>query len=452
MKCEDFRADFYLLREAPHSPEARALRRHLAECPECARYADEMCRTLDCLTPRHSPESPAAFRQKMQHLQQKAAALADESASTRGRRSRMWRAVAVVALVVGCGALLSLFLLPSRLSARQPLAPAEASAYFARALSAQPRTLQIELSIRTPRSENFAAIDADSAFVTHRITTLREGNRLLWRIAKQGGRTAVCDGERQWMWSPGFDVCVTGPATSGFVEYLSVLLRPEEILAAEQEAAERGEGIGYELQETDYETRLTVNAPRQGAIRRGTGLDHALGSAENTRQYVFDRASGRLKSFRITLRRNGRDVEVARSESIRYDEPVDRALLLALPELPPLADGSERQWHDVSREESEGIARRRSARTAARRIGEAFARGSLAPVAAAFGSYPDTVQLLRVYGGMTVEEVGDAYRSGSYVGYYVPLRCTLKDGRKVTLRLALRNDNPARAWTVDGGI
>lgn len=452
MNCEKLRSDFYLLREAPDSQEAQEMRRHLEHCPDCARYVREMEQALDWLTPRRTPQTPAAFARKMRDFSAKPAALPGKTGGTLARLLRPGRMAAAVALLVGCAALLALWLLPSRLTAGQSLTPAEAAPYFARALAAQPRTMQIEMLIRTPRYENFAAIDADSAFVTHRLTTLADGRKLLWRMEKEGGRTVVCDGERQWMWSPDFAVCVTGPRESNFVEELSLLLRPDEILTAEQEAAERGEGIGYELQETDEETRLTVNAPRQYVVRNGMGLDRTLGNAENRRTYVFDRRTGRLKSFSIVLRRGDTEVEVARSVAIRYDLPVDRAALLALPVLPPMSDGTARQWVDAEVAGNEGIARRRSARTAARRIVEALSDGRLAPVEAALTFYPDTALLLRTYGGMQVHEVGKAYRSGNYAGWYVPVRCTLPDGRQGVLTLALRNDNESGRWYVDGGL
>lgn len=452
MKCDELRTNFFLLREAPDSEEAREMRRHLAHCPDCARYVRQMEQAADWLRPRRLPQTPASFRRRMERFSGGAAARSPRRGSALLRRLRPWQAAAAVAVVVGCAALLALFFAPSRLEAGQPLAPAEAAAYFARALGAEPRTMEVQLAVRTPRGENFAAIDADSAFVRHRLTTLREGNRLLWRIEKEGGRTVVSDGERQWMWSPDFSVCVTGAAHAGFTEEFSLLLRPRDLLAAEQEIAESGEGIAYELREDGAQTRLTVSAPRQGEIRRGTGIDRTLGNAENTRTYVFDRASGRLTEFRITIRRQGREEEVARAEAIRYNVPVDRALLLALPALPPLSGGGKREWLDVEATDSEGIARHRTARTAARRIAEALASGRLEPVLPALKSYPDTALLLKVYGGMKVEEVGKAYRSGSYAGWYVPLRVALRDGRQGELILALRNDNPSRAWYVDGGL
>lgn len=452
MKCDELRTNFFLLREAPDSEEAREMRRHLAHCPDCARYVRQMEQAADWLRPRRLPQTPASFRRRMERFSGGAAARSPRRGSALLRRLRPWQAAAAVAVVVGCAALLALFFAPSRLEAGQPLAPAEAAAYFARALGAEPRTMEVQLAVRTPRGENFAAIDADSAFVRHRLTTLREGSKLLWRMEKEGGRTVVSDGERQWMWSPDFSVCVTGAAHAGFTEEFSLLLRPRDLLAAEQEIAESGEGIAYELREDGAQTRLTVSAPRQGEIRRGTGIDRTLGNAENTRTYVFDRASGRLTEFRITIRRQGREEEVARAEAIRYNVPVDRALLLALPALPPLSGGGKREWLDVEATDSEGIARHRTARTAARRIAEALASGRLEPVLPALKSYPDTALLLKVYGGMKVEEVGKAYRSGSYAGWYVPLRVTLRDGRQGELILALRNDNPSRAWYVDGGL
>ena len=452
MKCDELRTNFFLLREAPDSEEAREMRRHLAHCPDCARYVRQMEQAADWLRPRRLPQTPASFRRRMERFSGGAAARSPRRGSALLRRLRPWQAAAAVAVVVGCAALLALFFAPSRLEAGQPLAPAEAAAYFARALGAEPRTMEVQLAVRTPRGENFAAIDADSAFVRHRLTTLREGSKLLWRMEKEGGRTVVSDGERQWMWSPDFSVCVTGAAHAGFTEEFSLLLRPRDLLAAEQEIAESGEGIAYELREDGAQTRLTVSAPRQGEIRRGTGIDRTLGNAENTRTYVFDHASGRLTEFRITIRRQGREEEVARAEAIRYNVPVDRALLLALPALPPLSGGGKREWLDVEATDSEGIARHRTARTAARRIAEALASGRLEPVLPALKSYPDTALLLKVYGGMKVEEVGKAYRSGSYAGWYVPLRVTLRDGRQGELILALRNDNPSRAWYVDGGL
>ena len=452
MKCDELRTNFFLLREAPDSEEAREMRRHLAHCPDCARYVRQMEQAADWLRPRRLPQTPASFRRRMERFSGGAAARSPRRGSALLRRLRPWQAAAAVAVVVGCAALLALFFAPSRLEAGQPLAPAEAAAYFARALGAEPRTMEVQLAVRTPRGENFAAIDADSAFVRHRLTTLREGSKLLWRMEKEGGRTVVSDGERQWMWSPDFSVCVTGAAHAGFTEEFSLLLRPRDLLAAEQEIAESGDGIAYELREDGAQTRLTVSAPRQGEIRRGTGIDRTLGNAENTRTYVFDRASGRLTEFRITIRREGHDVEVARTEAVRYNVPVDRALLLALPALPALSGGERREWIDVEATDSEGIARHRTARTAARRIAEALASGQLEPVLPALKSYPDTALLLKVYSGMKVEEVGKAYRSGSYAGWYVPLRVALRDGRQGELILALRNDNPSRAWYVDGGL
>jgi len=47
--------------------------------------------------------------------------------------------------------------------------------------------------------------------------------------------------------------------------------------------------------------------------------------------------------------------------------------------------------------------------------------------------------------------VGEPFRSGHYVGVYVPYRIRI-EGKVKEWQLALRNDNPERRWVFDGGI
>ena len=54
--------------------------------------------------------------------------------------------------------------------------------------------------------------------------------------------------------------------------------------------------------------------------------------------------------------------------------------------------------------------------------------------------------------GCTLVRRGESFRSGSYVGVFVPCEVQLATGRKIKVKLALRDDNQWHAWTVDGGI
>jgi hypothetical protein len=55
-------------------------------------------------------------------------------------------------------------------------------------------------------------------------------------------------------------------------------------------------------------------------------------------------------------------------------------------------------------------------------------------------------------GGLKIISIGKAFKSGLYGGWFVPYEIQLKSGGVRKFNLAVRNDNPARRYVVDGGI
>ena len=55
-------------------------------------------------------------------------------------------------------------------------------------------------------------------------------------------------------------------------------------------------------------------------------------------------------------------------------------------------------------------------------------------------------------GGLTVVSLGEPFRSEFYIGWFVPYEIRLGDGTVKSRNLALRNDNAAHRYVVDGGI
>ena len=51
-----------------------------------------------------------------------------------------------------------------------------------------------------------------------------------------------------------------------------------------------------------------------------------------------------------------------------------------------------------------------------------------------------------------IVEIGEPFRSGSYPGWFVPYEIKLWTGETRKFNLAVRNDNPARRYIVDGGF
>jgi hypothetical protein len=51
-----------------------------------------------------------------------------------------------------------------------------------------------------------------------------------------------------------------------------------------------------------------------------------------------------------------------------------------------------------------------------------------------------------------VVKLGEPFQSAPYEGWFVPYEIQLSDGTTHKNNLALRNDNPAKRWVVDGGL
>jgi len=57
------------------------------------------------------------------------------------------------------------------------------------------------------------------------------------------------------------------------------------------------------------------------------------------------------------------------------------------------------------------------------------------------------------YSGLAIVKIGEPYKSfNGYAGFYVPYEIRLKDGYIKKWQLAIRNDNPAKSYRVDGGF
>ena len=134
-----------------------------------------------------------------------------------------------------------------------------------------------------------------------------------------------------------------------------------------------------------------------------------------------------------------------RTGRIVYNEPVDRAALTDLPEGIAWRDFSAPAPHRLV-----GI----PAREAAMRVLQAMGSWDRQLLDDALHLYgPGSCELLQKrYKGLSVVSVKEEVRSGNYAGGFVPCEVLLADGSAQTLMLALRRDNPEKAWLVDGGL
>jgi hypothetical protein len=61
-------------------------------------------------------------------------------------------------------------------------------------------------------------------------------------------------------------------------------------------------------------------------------------------------------------------------------------------------------------------------------------------------------QMKKYLGGIEIISLGEPFKSGRYPGWFVPYEIKLKNGHIKKHNLAIRNDNKAKRYMVDGGI
>ncbi len=300
----------------------------------------------------------------------------------------------------------------------------------------------MKIDVRTEAGESFAYTNPMDNMVEHTLTVVcGDASRpLLWRLDK-GRRHVVFDGAEKYLWVDG-KWGVKGTTDNNFEEWFDILLDPSMIPMREKAALE--EGVKYFVEETGGETILRADVEAKGDFSESDYLMFSsIEESPTRREIVFDRTTGLLKSLKIYVKAFGSKKLIVDVKSIEYNVPVDESALVSLP--------AGMEWRDATVPPSAGLFSGISAWEAARMIADAIDAGNLESVQEAFANmnFASVSERLR---GAKVLKRGELFRSGTYVGVFVPLKVQLRDGKTRNMKIALRNDNPNGVWQVDGGI
>ncbi len=306
------------------------------------------------------------------------------------------------------------------------------------------RSLHMELRIRTVGHESFEYTDPRADFIRHNVV-VSYGEPTVWRIEKSD-RKILWNGLKSYQWIPTLRSGWVSDVelADGFVEYL---INPTRLLEGEILVARHTKGADYELTELPDGICLVVTMPAQGDFAASDYmLNTSLLETNTRRTYHFDKQSGRLRYAHIEGLFPEGERTLLETELIRYDVPVDTALLTALPD--------EIEWSELAAPEGNGLLCGIEPEEAARRIFTAMHDWDeeLLDVALHFYKGEAWKVVKRHYKRVELLHVGKAFRSGAYVGWFVPCRVRKADGSIEELNLALRNDNRDTIWLVDGGL
>jgi len=332
-----------------------------------------------------------------------------------------------------------------------PKTQATAAEVMARGAQAVAKLTSIHLrgQLRTYPQDNFSTITADGPFYTIELWKQFEP-QLKWRIEKPQ-RVAVMDGKSTVMLIKTDDTGVKFPHPSPSAFDTDWLQRIANISNTLSNELNNARVKGWKLsttEETAADGRLkdivTIMA-RSGVPDNDYGRNNFIGSADTRRVYHFDARSGLLEAVEIYLVRPSGEVKVFELSEIDYNQPIDPSRWKL--ELP--ADVSWAQLEPPKLPDNEKYASM-TAEQAARAFFEACSREDWNE-AGKFMS-PVTAGIKEYLGGLEIISIGQSFTSKTYPGRFVPYEVKLSDGSVRKWNLAVRKDNPAGRWQVDGGI
>jgi outer membrane lipoprotein-sorting protein len=354
-----------------------------------------------------------------------------------GRSWTRWAAAMAAAVLV----FVILSVLPLGRLGHANAAAATLLAQSARAMS-ELQTVHMIGRMRAVPGDNFEFVGAKLDFIP--LELWREySNPPRWRVEKPG-RVVVMDGQSSTLYISEGKMAATGTPRAGFVEWLRPLLSPETILEQEQAAARLGTANAT-LSEADGQLVLTVQRDARGDFSNDWARNMSISESNHTCVYTFDADTKRLEGLKVTVQVGGQDVTVLELTTVRYNEAFPPGLFsLPLP--------SDVNWYVDPASLKPPSTELTGPQDAASYFFDALAREDWNAVLEVYPYSRVDDLVKRVYGGLQVVSLGQPFQSGLYPGFFVPYKIRLRSGSTKKWNLAVRNDNPAARWVVDGGF
>ena len=421
-------------------PATRAVEQHLADCSACRADADAAQRLHERLlaagdvSPRASLDQAVMDRIFIQQVELT-------------RRLTMRNRIRVFAMS-GIAAALLIGLAWAAL--QYGPAVATAAEIIDRGVEATTnlKSIYLKCRMRTLPADNFEYLDLKQELVEVELWK-QLGPPLKWRVEKPG-RVAVMNGRETLMVignKSGIKLDVAAPAAFD-TAWLHRLAAIDGVLSCERSAVSLP-GVEVKITRTespDDSELQTVIVEVETNDQVGDYLKNKFLSTSNTRrEYGFDRRTGRLKNARFYCESEGQEVLVLEIVEIQYDPEIEAAKFELQPpegiawyQEPQALPDNEKYQKMLPVE----VARAFFAACSEREWDEA----------AKFWPAPLTDSLKEAIGGLEVIKLGEPFQAWPYGGWFVPYEIRLRDGHVRKWNLALRNDNPAQRFVVDGGL
>ena len=333
-----------------------------------------------------------------------------------------------------------------------PLAAAQILANATEAVN-NLQSIHINARMRTLPRDNFAYISLEHDFVPIEMWKRTNDTGLVqWRIDKPG-RLVLMDGESTVLFiKPGY-ACKSGPSPNkycydsywcGHILDVNKLLKNELSKAGQSEDAKLYITAEKKIDGSDV---LTVDVTVQAKVDKDDYLRNKFVSDSDFRRvYYFDANTHLLKSFEIYVITDEGEVKIFETTSIEYNPQIDDSIFTLELSNDVVWDKEPQILPDNEKYEN------MTPREAATAFFTACAQENWDEYLK-FNSQSHVSQSTKDYlGGLEIISIGEPFQSGGYSGWFVPCEIKLRNGYVKKHNLALRKDNPANRWQVDGGI
>lgn len=427
MNCNEFKDKVVDLFDKTIDMQTQAeCKAHMAECPECKAYYEELSEAFHELQPQNTPVKQSVYKPTTKH-------------------SHFWRSIAAAAVF-----LLGFFIGWSHLFSTSAVADNPRGQLYEQWIKSVQNVGSLHMTVfaRTTPNENFAYFDPKADFVSIDIALLRQNDSVLYRVEKPNGRTIVCDGNTQYMWIPNV-LYVKGPRTANFLENFTNLLYPERLLSIQKSAIDFSKKNDVTRTETDSTVILTFKGTEKNRDLQQLLETGKMGGCQVEVENIFTKNDGLLRFVKLWVVDKGKKTLLIHIDNIQYNVILNRARLTQIPDI---------QWTDVT-EFSSGTTdsqlselQNESAAQAAQRILQAIIDGDISNAKEALAYYENVFPTLaNRMKGCNVTDFKERH-DGSYVGTYIFYTLTHPDGKQEQKHISVRNDNEKHIWIVDGGL
>jgi outer membrane lipoprotein-sorting protein len=334
-----------------------------------------------------------------------------------------------------------------------PKAQARAAEIMTQGAQAVAKLTSIHLrgQVRTAPQDNFSHIDADREFCAIELWK-QFAPELKWR-AEKPGRVVVMDGDSAVLYIKNGHYGAKYPHASPSAYDTEWLHRIASLSNTISNELRNAQAKGWQM-DTSEETAADGKVKSVVTIHAKSGIpenDYLKNSffdnADTRRVYRFDTQTKLLETVRYYLVRPAGETLIFDLSQIDYNQPIDtKVWQLDLP-----ADMTWAQEPQTLPDNEKYASL--TAEQAARAFLEACSRKDW-DEAGKFMS-PITEQVKQYLGGLEIVSLGESFTSQSYRGRFVPYEIKLPAQQFNATKkwnLAVRNDNPAHRWQVDGGF